>query len=240
MSDQLTLFAGDTHANRLALPGSEQAQKMTVTSGQKCLDYYRSSGRLGSLVKMLLATSPWDSTKCYLTWKVSATPAKRLLFRLVPSIPITEEIGCGLWQTPVADDAVNRKKGKYNSRGEPKLSAQDLLHTPTATANQAAPAMQKLPGSWFPTPTAANAKQGVNVPDGKRGATLVSAVKAPALWATPMASDYRSGKFSAAGKEKRDSHPRGKPLREQVGGQLNPEWVEWLMGYSIGHTDLEL
>lgn len=31
---------------------------------------------------------------------------------------------CRRLQTPVADDAVNRKVGKYNSRGEPKLSAQ--------------------------------------------------------------------------------------------------------------------
>ncbi|KVT81552.1 hypothetical protein WK59_18735 [Burkholderia ubonensis] len=23
------------------------------------------------------------------------------------------------------------------------------------------------------------------------------------------------------------------------GGQLNPEWVEWLMGWPIGHTALE-
>lgn len=29
-----------------------------------------------------------------------------------------------LWQTPVSDDAVERTKGKLNSRGEPKLSAQ--------------------------------------------------------------------------------------------------------------------
>ena len=38
-----------------------------------------------------------------------------------------------LWQTPVADDAVNRAKGKINSRGEPKLSGQvmSLWHTPT-------------------------------------------------------------------------------------------------------------
>ena len=35
------------------------------------------------------------------------------------------------WQTPVADDAVNRQGGKWNSRSEPKLSAQVMLPTPT-------------------------------------------------------------------------------------------------------------
>ncbi len=32
----------------------------------------------------------------------------------------------GVWQTPVADDAVDRVKGKVNSRGEPKLSGQAI------------------------------------------------------------------------------------------------------------------
>ncbi len=31
-----------------------------------------------------------------------------------------------MWQTPVADDAVDRAKGKVNSRGEPKLSGQAI------------------------------------------------------------------------------------------------------------------
>lgn len=37
-----------------------------------------------------------------------------------------------LWQTPVADDAVARAKGKFNSRGEPKLSAQVAMNGLTA------------------------------------------------------------------------------------------------------------
>ena len=41
-----------------------------------------------------------------------------------------------MWQTPVADDAVNREAGKFNSRGEPKLSAEvKLAHWPTPTAS---------------------------------------------------------------------------------------------------------
>jgi hypothetical protein len=30
-----------------------------------------------------------------------------------------------------------------------------------------------------------------------------------------------------------------RPLSEQVGGQLNPTWVEWLMGWPIEWTGLE-
>lgn len=42
-----------------------------------------------------------------------------------------------LWQTPVSDDCVNREKGKINSRGEPKLSAEAILwSTPRVTTGQ--------------------------------------------------------------------------------------------------------
>jgi hypothetical protein len=51
-------------------------------------------------------------------------------------------------------------------------------------------------------------------------------------WATPTARDWRSGKASAA------THARNsRPLSEQVGGLLNPMWVEWLMGWPAGWTD---
>lgn len=46
-----------------------------------------------------------------------------------------------MWQTPVADDAVNREAGKFNSRGEPKLSAEvKLAHWPTPTHRDYMPA----------------------------------------------------------------------------------------------------
>lgn len=51
-----------------------------------------------------------------------------------------------LWQTPVADDAVDRKTGKWNSRGEAKLSAQvKMLPTPTVqdASNNGGPAQME-------------------------------------------------------------------------------------------------
>lgn len=51
------------------------------------------------------------------------------------------------------------------------------------------------------------------------------------LWPTPTTRDrIRSEKFR-----------RGRSLspREQTGGLLNPQWVEWLMGYPIGWTELK-
>ena len=65
------------------------------------------------------------------------------------------------------------------------------------------------------------------------------------LWRTPDAHCYRG----ASSKERYEMKlKKGLPisLNDQVAhvdctgsGSLNPEWIEWLMGYPIGWTDLE-
>lgn len=53
-------------------------------------------------------------------------------------------------------------------------------------------------------------------------------------FATPQARDYRSGSLA------RWADPRrSRNLNDQVGGLLNPEWEEWLMGWPIGWTELK-
>ena len=58
------------------------------------------------------------------------------------------------------------------------------------------------------------------------------AVQQPQMWPTPIASEAKTNK---------DIRPTGKSnsLTAHVGGSLNPNWVEWLMGYEIGFTDLD-
>jgi len=63
------------------------------------------------------------------------------------------------------------------------------------------------------------------------------------IWPTPTSRDYRGhhGDQSEAF-EKRKENPRGVNLVEELQrrgelGQLNPTWVEWLMGYPLGWTD---
>lgn len=53
--------------------------------------------------------------------KDNASPAA--ILRKSPGLGVVAQI----WQTPTADDAVERKIGKWNSRGEPKLSAEVLI-----------------------------------------------------------------------------------------------------------------
>jgi hypothetical protein len=137
---------------------------MTATSGRTLLGLYENLGRVGPLAKMLLGMSRWASTKCYLTWRDLATPGRRLLFRLSPSMPSTKETGHGLWLTPTATE---RRCS----------NVAELVWTKNGTVRRA----------------------------------------------------YKN-KTSALG------------LSMQAGavlGNLNPQWVEWLMGYPIGWTDLQ-
>ena len=66
------------------------------------------------------------------------------------------------------------------------------------------------------------------------GSNSRKAAKARGMWPTPTARDWKSGKASQKTMER-----NSRPLIEQVGGSLNPNWVEWLMGWPIGWTDCE-
>jgi hypothetical protein len=60
---------------------------------------------------------------------------------------------------------------------------------------------------------------------------LVDQVNNPRLWPTPVSSDtsHRKNKYAQGGTD----------LSTKIGGQLNPMWVEWLMGWPLGWTDLK-
>ena len=96
-------------------------------------------------------------------------------------------------------------------------------------------------GLW-PTPTAPGSHQvgkitewgGSGNPLRKMWPTLTVDDSNTVMLPTPTARDWRSGKASQATMDKNN-----RPLSEHVGGSLNPEWVEWLMGYPEGWTDLE-
>ncbi len=58
----------------------------------------------------------------------------------------------------------------------------------------------------------------------------------PTMWPTPTSRDYKSGKGKTQAERGRSAGPS---LAEASGGLLNPQWVEWLMGFPSGWTELE-
>jgi hypothetical protein len=81
----------------------------------------------------------------------------------------------------------------------------------------------------WPTPVASDTSSR-NKPYAQGGTPLSLAVK---LWPTPTA---HNAKETNAPSESERNTPT---LAAQAGGPLNPDWVEWLMGWPIGHTALK-
>jgi hypothetical protein len=148
-----------------------------------------------------------DWTKFSGTWPRSGLMRNGIAYRLPPLVPLTAATASGLWQTPVADDAVDRAAGKFNSRDEPKLSAQVKI---------------------WPTPTV-NGNYNRKGASARAGDGLETAVQ---LYPTPTTQD-------ASNNGGPSQLNRGSlPLNAVVGGALNPTWVEALMGFPNGWSDV--
>ena len=202
---------GDSHASRSPAPGSDEARRMTVTSGRRCLESCGSSGQIGCLERMLLESSIWNSNLVVLTWKVKVIGSGRSLFQLVGSVPCTEGNGCSLLPTP---DTMPEAPNQNCNRIYPKnlLQAAKDNYTP------------KL----WPTPTAPGSHQVGKIEE--RGGSGNPMRMLP----TPKNRDFKSG----TGATIRPDH--APPLTDVIGGTLNPPWVEWLMGFPIGWTDCDV
>lgn len=190
--DELISSAAASPASPSPSLETRKRTRTTATSGRKCAESLHSQDPLGSLAKTLLASSRWRSTTCSLTWKVSATPRGRLLFRLVPSMHPTEGTAFGsLLPTPSASSYGTNQGGAAGRVGKIRPSLETM------------------------------ARQG--------------------LWPTPMARDYKGQGMSVARRLTRNPDNLSSAVMATDGsGTLNPTWVEWLMGFPLEHTALEL
>ena len=147
----------ELHVSPPVVPGSAEAQAMTVGSGEKLLESLPKSSRSGASLKMLedslVLRGDWFSRICFLKWKVMVTKQGRFVFQLVPKTPRTEETGFGLLHTP---DASDRRSKNSKQQGVSNQIA--MLPTPTATDRQndttATPSEKRM----IPTPRASDYK----------------------------------------------------------------------------------
>ena len=219
----------DTHANHSHLQGSAEAVKMTDISGRTYFPLFKKKDPLGAFSRMFMGMSLWASMKCYLTWKGKATPQGRLLFQLLPVTHPTEETEFGsspeMWATPSAADSTGSTGGNQN-----KSLRTDVKMWPTRRACTAM--------------SAENIQNRVN----DKNPNLETVV-ARTIWPTPAARDYKGANGYERTKKKLENGERAQMGQlpnavmmeegKQISGSLNPQWVEWLMGYPEGWTDLE-
>lgn len=175
-------------------------------------------------------------------WPRSGMTRSGTAFRLQPLAPLTGAIAFGLLPTPTANEGGRQRSGSEGAAIRPSLG------------------MMARQGLW-PTPHGMP-KPGQKRNPGPSGNELGRAVNEAARreWPTPKASpsgpDFaRAGREGSGGddlatavaREERETFPTpidgagqgGRNLREAApGGPLNPMWVEWLMGFPLGWTDL--
>lgn len=208
---QLTLFAAGSLAPISAsLDEAQASEARTPDSGGRCSGSSISAGRATRSSRTPRPFALED-------WKTSCGPFLRsglmrsgTVYPLRPLARITRGTGSGLLPTPTAANAL--QSGRATPRG--------LIPTPTAgDANSS--------GSRNTATSKAN--PGVSLTDWARGGGGRGR-----MIPTPQASDWKSGTgYSHEGKSQTPQ------LRHMTGGLLNPRFVEHLMGYPTGFTELE-
>lgn len=96
-------------------------------------------------------------------------------------VPLSQQ--AAMWQTMVSDDALERERGKFNSRGEPKLSAQAIMASwPTPTSLSGGSETSNLPG---------------NSRNNNNNNIRKHAMAAIQTWPTPTTRDHKDGEYCA-------------------------------------------
>ena len=177
------------------------------------------------------------------TWPRSGMTLSGTAYPLPPSAPLTGGTGSGLLPTT---EASNTKAVAMRSGGRPPRNFMQTWPTPRANdaekrgqidptnARNGLPAAVKM----WPTPTRHMHKEmGYPAEYGRNSIALGGAVK---MFPTPAAGDDRDrGCMKMPVIQRRAT--LGKQLNLSMvvdpdSGSLNPDWVEWLMGFPIGWT----
>ena len=223
-ADGLTSFAEDSPAKTLA---AQERERESAASDLDCGPRW-----LGSFARFDPVSHSWKTRQCLLlgglesfseTWpRWGMMLSGECLVRLTPERP-TSENESGFWVTPK----------KTEERGENYTLATSLKHH--EEGRQIALSQQVRDARLWPTPCLPG-----------NGGTNGKAKMKAMLFPTPLKHDAIMSGFSAesliAGTDggRMDGLCRVTAAEAHAtGGQLNPQWVEWLMGWPIGWTDLQ-
>ena len=190
-------------------PENGRALRMNATCGRKCAALLPSCGPVGCLGKMLLASSIWGSTKRSLTWQKRDTLFSHSYFRLAVSA--------------------------HGMSASELLSSRLMFPTPLAS--------DKSTGRDAASLDVFLSDNGIFRKRNKDGSIWSLSLSAAVFYLTPAASEgYRSTLKPAAFRDKSPSSNlsaqvirQEQPLSEKAA--LNPDWVEWLMGFPPKWTD---
>ena len=232
--EQLTFSLGDSPASPSPWLESKRAKGMIDTSGRKCSELSASCARVALSVRTSLESSRLPPGRWSRIWSVQAITASCLILKLrLSELGTDDQESFSLRPTPNTMDALPPKSPEALKRGmtvsrpgrKQPCNLRDWVAVqegqrlwPTPRANEYKDVLQSVPPSRKKDPGKCN---------------LTQAVAMDQMLATPCARDYRTGQ-----RKRYENKARANNLNDQIGGQLNPTWVEWLMGFPQGWTDL--
>ena len=245
----LTLYLAGFHAKTSQLPAKEP---VSMENDPPCGAIWQ-----GSLMKYDLNTSSWKTVQCSLV-----EDSTRSLVTLPKSgmtldgqlwvLPMLERrikgTGSGWWRTP-----------DTGAGGTSGLLKQGITHRPNGQPIQVRLVNQVNNPHLWATPTVmdhlpARQEEALRRQYDKNRAgrtshsTLREQVVYPppkVMWPTPAATDYKGSGKTGTLRDRLDyATERGATKTRVYGepattGQLNPNWVEWLMGWPVGWSDLK-
>ena len=208
-----TSLQEDFRASRSASQASGKARPMTVTSGRRCCEQFGRLPHAGSWAKtftdLLFNRADWYSRACALTWRMQGTRSCRLLFRLVPSALPTAATDSGLLPTAQTQGL------KICRKGQTRPMPIELLPTPTAIDSGSGRINKSCSPNAAERPTLALAGRRMMLP-------------------TPRAFCYKDSS-NDRGRSNLGEVLAGRSLG-LTGSQLNPLFVEEMMGFPTGWT----
>jgi DNA (cytosine-5)-methyltransferase 1 len=212
-SSQLTLFAEAFPVNRTRSLADDWVPPTNATSGPSVLDCFASLGPDGRFLKTYPDCSPQmldGSSEAFSeTWPRAGMTRSGIAYQRVPSAPLTREIASGWLPTPTASDGTT---------GQVLNDSTEIRWLPSGNPRKIS-------------------NQGVDGSVGLARHVLLT------QWPTPSAQQQSGGTTGLNGGSGARAKLRALVGREEsllmAGGQLNPTWVEWLMGYPLGWTVCE-
>jgi DNA (cytosine-5)-methyltransferase 1 len=216
----LMLYLEDFHAKTLA--PQEKAQEL-MENVPECGEKWR-----GSFVKYDPNTSLWKTHQCSLAGDLDE------FLETWPQWGLMRNGEC--WEQQTLEQTIRGIGFGLLPNGV------DSFHTPNTTGldggSNSRRALKKKMDLW-PTPVHSEARQGLQIRrKGKKG-TQTSLSTAVLTWPTPRTKGMCGGTGSWDLLKKNTTIEEARLMGAGNGGQLNPPWVEWLMGWPIGFTDLK-
>ena len=241
-SYDLMSFAADIHASLSAQQENDKAKTTQDIFGRGLEKPLASYDPDMQSWKMYGDISLWGEPQSLESLPPSGMTQNGVLYQQPAWAQIIDEIESLSWPTPTAvprpmEGNVRLYRAKIKAGEMTEAEAEAIL------GKSVWEAQGKLPAMW-PTPTTQEVEHPEAVwnekgrrvsPNGNTHSMgLADAVQ---KWPTPTAADAYTHALKSSQQTPGSRHSLNLP--SAAGGQLNPTWVEWLMGFPTGWTDLE-